>query len=62
LSVPHVACDKRGPVIHLSGETRPLESATAIDDAVIEIIMELNEASAEAKDGLRKQQAKAAST
>lgn len=59
MSDPHVACEKHGPIIQLSGETGELKSAVAIDDAVIDIIMELNEASAEAKDSLLKQQAKA---
>jgi hypothetical protein len=60
LSDPHIACETHRPVIHLSGETHELKSPAAIDDAVIEIIMELNEASADAKDELQKQKAEEA--
>lgn len=58
LSDPHVACEKHGPIIQLSGETPELKTAAAIDDAVIDIIMELNEASSEAKNSLRRQHAR----
>lgn len=53
-----VTCDKCGAIIHLSGETCPLDTVAAIDDAVIGIIMELNAASTDAKGALQKQRGK----
>ena len=51
-----VSCDKCGATIHLSGETCPLDTPEAIDGAVIDIIMDLAEASSDAKDFLVKKQ------
>lgn len=53
-----VTCDKDGAVIHLSGETAPMESAVDVDEAVIHIIMDLNDASVSAKGAIRKRAAK----
>jgi hypothetical protein len=53
-----VSCDKCGAVIHLSGETCALDTVAAIDDAVIDLIMDLNAASTDAKGALQKQRNK----
>ena len=53
-----VSCDKCGAVIHLSGETCSLDTVEAIDDAVIDLIMDLNAASTDAKGALQKQRNK----
>lgn len=49
-----VTYDKADAAIHLSGKTAPLDTAAGVDDAVVEIIMDLNEASADAKDAVQK--------
>ncbi len=49
-----MTCDKCGATIHLSGQTCPLDTPEAIDSAVIGIIMDLAEASSDAKDSLTK--------
>ena len=53
-----VSCDKCGAVIHLSGETCALDTVAAIDDTVIDLIMDLNTASINAKGALQKQRNK----
>jgi hypothetical protein len=53
-----VTCDNCGAIIHLSGQTEPLETPREVDDAVVNLIMDLNSASVDAKDALRKKRGK----